>query len=95
MLPTKAISLPPFGNSLTVSSPAVRPAALGAVPACGMGLNYMLETLPLSDVLGKVLGGSGECAEKGWELLGLSDRLDVRVQLQVHKYIWSPTTRGV
>jgi disulfide bond formation protein DsbB len=42
------------------------------VPACGMGLNYMLDTLPLADVIGKVLGGSGECAEKGWELLGLS-----------------------
>jgi len=25
----------------------------------------------------------------------IADRLDVRVQLQMHKYIWSPTTRGV
>jgi 7-carboxy-7-deazaguanine synthase len=25
----------------------------------------------------------------------LTDRLPVRVQLQLHKYIWSPTTRGV
>ena len=25
----------------------------------------------------------------------LADRLPVRVQLQVHKYIWSPDTRGV
>lgn len=25
----------------------------------------------------------------------IADRLDVRVQLQVHKYIWSPTARGV
>jgi len=25
----------------------------------------------------------------------IGDRLDVRVQLQVHKYIWSPDTRGV
>jgi disulfide bond formation protein DsbB len=37
-----------------------------------MGLSYMLDTLPLADVIRKVLGGSGECAEKGWELLGLS-----------------------
>jgi protein dithiol:quinone oxidoreductase len=35
------------------------------VPACGMGLSYMLETLPFTDVLKKVLQGSGECAEKG------------------------------
>ena len=25
----------------------------------------------------------------------LSDRLDVRLQLQAHKYIWDPQTRGV
>jgi 7-carboxy-7-deazaguanine synthase len=25
----------------------------------------------------------------------LADRLPVRVQLQLHKYIWSPETRGV
>jgi len=42
------------------------------VPACGMGLNYMLETLPLTEVIGRVLKGSGECAEQGWLLLGLA-----------------------
>ena len=42
------------------------------VPACGMGLNYMLETMPLADVLAKVFKGSGECAEQGWLLLGLA-----------------------
>jgi disulfide bond formation protein DsbB len=42
------------------------------VPACGMGLSYMLETLPFTDVLKKVFQGSGECAEKGWEFLHLS-----------------------
>jgi protein dithiol:quinone oxidoreductase len=42
------------------------------VPACGMGLNYMLESFPLFDVIKKVFAGSGECAEKAWELLGLS-----------------------
>ena len=42
------------------------------VPTCGMSLNYMLDTLPFTDVLRNVLEGSGECAEKGWELLHLS-----------------------
>lgn len=42
------------------------------VPACGMGLSYMMETLPLTDVVKKVFQGSGECAEKGWEFLHLS-----------------------
>ncbi|HEY4137045.1 MAG TPA: disulfide bond formation protein B [Casimicrobiaceae bacterium] len=42
------------------------------VPSCGMGLNYMLDSLPLLDVIKKVFAGSGECAEKAWELFGLS-----------------------
>ena len=44
----------------------------GEVPACGMGLNYMLETLPLTEVLSKVFKGSGECAETAWIFLGLA-----------------------
>jgi disulfide bond formation protein DsbB len=42
------------------------------VPACGMSLNYMLDTLPLTETLRKVFEGSGECAEKAWEFLHLS-----------------------
>ena len=42
------------------------------VPDCGMGLNYMLETMPLGQVLSEVLYGSGECAEVYWTFLGLS-----------------------
>ena len=44
----------------------------GEVPACGMGLDYMLETLPLTEVLSKVFKGSGECAETAWIFLGLA-----------------------
>ncbi len=44
----------------------------GSVAACGMGLDYMLETLPLTDVISRVLKGSGECAEQGWLFLGLA-----------------------
>ena len=42
------------------------------VPDCGMGLNYMLETMPFSQVLNEVFYGSGECAEVYWRFLGLS-----------------------
>jgi disulfide bond formation protein DsbB len=42
------------------------------VPACGMGLDYMLDTLPLTDVISRVLKGSGECAEQGWLFMGLA-----------------------
>lgn len=42
------------------------------VPDCGMGLNYMLETMPFTDVLREVFYGSGECADVHWTFLGLS-----------------------
>ncbi len=42
------------------------------VPACGPGLDFMLEAFPLSEVLAMVLSGSGECAEISWSFLGLS-----------------------
>jgi disulfide bond formation protein DsbB len=42
------------------------------VPACGPGLDFMLDAFPLAEVLQMVLSGSGECAEVSWSLLGLS-----------------------
>jgi disulfide bond formation protein DsbB len=42
------------------------------VPDCGMGLNYMLDTMPVLDVLKEVLYGAGECAEVMWTFLGIS-----------------------
>lgn len=44
----------------------------GAVPACGASLNYLLDVFPLTDVIRKVLTGSGECARVTWRFLGLS-----------------------
>ncbi len=42
------------------------------IPACGPGLNYMLDNFPLAKALELVLRGSGECAEVTWTFLGLS-----------------------
>jgi disulfide bond formation protein DsbB len=44
----------------------------GSVPACGASLDFMLKVFPLTDVLVKVLTGSGECARITWRFLGLS-----------------------
>lgn len=44
----------------------------GTVAACGATLDYMMEILPVWNVITKVLTGSGECAEINWTLLGLS-----------------------
>ncbi|ALN87184.1 disulfide bond formation DsbB family protein [Lysobacter capsici] len=42
------------------------------VPACGPGLNYMLDAMPITGVIKKVMTGSGECANVDWTFLGLS-----------------------
>ena len=42
------------------------------VPECGPGLNYMVQTFPIGDVLRRVFTGSGECAKVDWTFLGLS-----------------------
>ncbi len=44
----------------------------GSVPACGATLDFMLEVLPLAEVIRRVLTGGGECAVVDWSLLGLS-----------------------
>ena len=44
----------------------------GSVAECGASLDYMMDVLPLHEVLGKVLSGSGECAKVTWEFLGIS-----------------------
>lgn len=42
------------------------------VPACGPGLDYLLEAMPLTGAIRKVMTGSGECAEVDWIFLGMS-----------------------
>jgi disulfide bond formation protein DsbB len=44
----------------------------GTIAACGASLDYMWQVFPLTDVLRKVLTGSGECAKINWTLFGLS-----------------------
>jgi disulfide bond formation protein DsbB len=42
------------------------------VPACGPGLDYIIDSFPLSEALRLVFTGSGECAVADWHFLGLS-----------------------
>jgi disulfide bond formation protein DsbB len=43
------------------------------VPTCNsMGIDYMLDAMPVLDVLRTILTGSGECAKVDWTLFGLS-----------------------
>lgn len=72
-----------WGYSVAVAAAALGGGAVSArhvwlqslppdqVPACGPGLNYLLDTFPLTEALALVFRGSGECAEVDL-LLGLS-----------------------
>lgn len=42
------------------------------VPSCGPDLSYMMDVLPLQQVISQVLTASGECAEISLRVLGLS-----------------------
>lgn len=44
----------------------------GSVAECGASLDYMMDVLPMHEVLAKVLTGSGECAKIDWVFLGLN-----------------------
>jgi protein dithiol:quinone oxidoreductase len=71
-----------YGGLLTVSALATIGVAArqlyiqslppGSVPSCGASLDFMLKIFSLSEVLVKVLTGSGECARVTWRFLGLA-----------------------
>lgn len=42
------------------------------VPACGPGLEYLIENMPFAEVLRSMFLGDGNCAEVVWTFLGLS-----------------------
>jgi disulfide bond formation protein DsbB len=44
----------------------------GTVAACGASLDYLIQIMSVTEVIGKVFAGSGECARIEWRLLGLS-----------------------
>jgi protein dithiol:quinone oxidoreductase len=55
----------------------------GTVAACGADLNYLLEIMPVTEVITKVLTGSGECGKVDWRFLGLSMPWWVAISLGV------------
>ena len=42
------------------------------VPSCGPGFDYIIDSFPLSEALGLIFSGSGECASIDWQFLSLS-----------------------
>lgn len=39
---------------------------------CGVSIQYMMQVLPMKEVLQKVFAGSAECTQRGWEFLHLN-----------------------
>lgn len=69
-----ALALIPGGIGLGIAARHVWLTHLPAdqVPECGPPLQFMMDTNPLTDVIRKVLTGSGECAKVDWTFLGMS-----------------------
>lgn len=42
------------------------------VPACGPALNYLMDIMPVWEVVQSILRGDGNCAVIDWQFLGLS-----------------------
>ena len=68
------LALIPGGLGLGIAARHVWLTHLPAdqVPECGPPLQFMMDTNPLTDVIRKVLTGSGECAKVDWTFLGMS-----------------------
>lgn len=44
----------------------------GTLPSCGAPLEMMLRFMPVTEVVRRVLSGSGECGDVNWTFLGLA-----------------------
>lgn len=66
------VALAAIGGAVAVRHVWLQHLPRDRVPECGPGLEYMLNKFPLAQALEKIFRGSGECAEAGWKLLGLS-----------------------
>ena len=43
-----------------------------AMESCGTDLEFLLNTLPLTQALPKIFAGTGSCSKVDWKMLGLS-----------------------
>jgi len=60
------------GISLSVRQLYLQSLPKDLVPSCAPDLDYLLETLPLFDILFMAIKGDGNCAEVLWSFQGIS-----------------------
>jgi disulfide bond formation protein DsbB len=70
--PCLAIVAALIGGGFSIRQLWLQSLPADQVPACGPGLEYMLEVFPLSEILIAMTSGTGDCAEVVWSMLGLS-----------------------
>ncbi|MEC7369108.1 MAG: disulfide bond formation protein B [Pseudomonadota bacterium] len=61
-----------IGSAISIRHLWLQSLPAEKVPACGPGLDYLLDVFPLTEVLSMVLSGDGSCAEVTWSFIGLT-----------------------
>ena len=61
-----------FGIGLAVRQLYLQNLPAGEAPACMPGLDYLVDVLPLNELLYVMFSGTGDCAEVQWHFLGLT-----------------------
>ena len=60
------------GGALAIRQLWLQSLPADQVPACGASFEYLVDVMPLGELIGAMLSGTGECAEVDWAFLGLS-----------------------
>lgn len=61
-----------FGAGLAGRHVWIQNLPADEVPTCGPSLEYMVDALPIVDLISVMLRGNGNCAEAVWSFFGLS-----------------------
>jgi len=61
-----------IGTSISARHAYLQSLPADQVPTCGPSLDYLVDMLPIMEVLEVVFKGSGSCAEVSWRMLGLT-----------------------
>lgn len=70
--PLLAAALSIAGAALAIRQLWLQSLPADQVPACGASFEYLVDVMPLGELLAAMLSGTGECAEVDWTFLSLS-----------------------
>jgi len=66
------ISFSCLGSALAIRQLYLQSLPAHLAPSCGPDISYLIETLPLIDLLISAIQGDGNCAKVIWQFLGIS-----------------------